>query len=191
MNISDLLKQAEAAPSKPSIEAARDTVLLLRQKGYTWRKIASFLGERGISTDHTRLYRLINTTKTKKTSVNISITIPPSGAYEKALSTISLSDKQKMMLRAHYEALNRSITYTELATSAGYADYGAANLQYGLLGFNLGEAIGFEFADSESRPGEKFYSSSIGMPNAYKSGEFQLVMHHELAKAIQALGWFA
>jgi hypothetical protein len=37
------------------------------------------------------------------------------------------------MLRAHYHAPDRCITARQLAEAAGYANYGAANLQYGLL----------------------------------------------------------
>jgi len=94
------------------------------------------------------------------------------------------------MLRAHYNKQNRSITYTELASAAGAANHGAANLQYGQLGRDVGEAIGFEFIDAGDRPGERFYSSALGMPNPYTEGEFQLVMHHELAKALEQLNWF-
>ncbi len=106
--------------------------------------------------------------------------------YQKALEKISISDKQKLMLEAHYKATNRSITYTELANSAGYDDFTVANSQYGKLGRTLGEAVGFEFVNLDSD--RKFYSSSIGMPNSYTEGDFQLVMHHELAKAIKKSG---
>lgn len=37
------------------------------------------------------------------------------------------------MLRAHFHAPDRCITARQLAEAAGYANYGAANLQYGLL----------------------------------------------------------
>ena len=184
----DLLKHAKSAPEKLSLEAHREAILVLRSKGYTWRDIAQFLGKRGISADHTSVYRLVAKTKEKKSSMNTTTSIAPTAiAYQKALSSIVISDQQRVMLKAHYHALNRSITYTELAKAANYEDYSVANLQYGQLGRTLGEAVGYEF---DARPGEKFYSSSIGMPNSYTSGHFQLVMHHELAKAIQLLGWF-
>ena len=41
------------------------------------------------------------------------------------------------MLRAHLKAVDQRITATELAKAAGYANYSAANLQYGLLGAML------------------------------------------------------
>lgn len=110
--------------------------------------------------------------------------------YEGALRTISITDKQKLMLKAHFEAPNRSISYTQLAEAAGYEDHRAANSQYGQLAKEIGLEVDFQFFDSDSRPGEKFYGSAIGMPNSYTIGDFQLVMHHELAKAIVALRWF-
>jgi hypothetical protein len=108
--------------------------------------------------------------------------------YQKALKEINISDKQKLMLEAHYKATNRSITYTELAKAAGYDDFTVANIQYGKLGRLIGEAVGFEFINSDKDSDRKFYSSSIGMPNSYTEGDFQLVMHHELAKAIKKSG---
>lgn len=39
---------------------------------------------------------------------------------------------------------------------------------------------------------ERFQSSAIGTENPYKltKSEFQLVMHRELAKAVESLDWF-
>lgn len=186
MKSDNILNEAKAVPTKGGLEAHREAILLLRNKGYSWREIADFLAQRGVQTDHTKIYRLINKTNSRKKQM----TMPNADTYQKALTQINITDKQKLMLKAHFQATNRSITYTELASAAGYDSYEGANSQYGLLGRNLGEAINFEFVDAEARPGEKFYSSSLGMPNTYTTGDFQLVMHHELAKAIEALGWF-
>jgi hypothetical protein len=117
--------------------------------------------------------------------------IPTAAQYRAALSTVNLSDMQRRMLEAHYRAHNRSITYTALAAAAGYDSHETANRWYGQVGADLGEATGFAFADAKDRPGKKFYSSALGMEDAYPAGaEFQLVMHHELAKALTELGWF-
>lgn len=48
-----------------------------------------------------------------------------------------ISDGQRAMLRAHLKAPERRITATQLAAAAGYANYSAANLQYGRLGAML------------------------------------------------------
>jgi hypothetical protein len=186
MPLDSILADARRLPDKEPLLRHKKAVLLLRAKSYTWREIAEFLRERGVVADHTTLYRLFKGER----SMNTTTSVPSAKEYADALQKLKLNDTQLKMLGAHYAKQNRSITYTELADAAGSANYGAANLQYGQLGRDLGEAVGFEFIDAEDRPGEKFYSSALGMPNPYSEGEFQLVMHHELAKAIEQLKWF-
>ena len=117
--------------------------------------------------------------------------VPSADAYVKALDAIVISDKQKMMLDFHVKAHNRTVTYTELARAAGYENFRVANSSYGKLGRALGEELGMNFVAAETRD-EPFYSSSIGTENPYKptKSDFQLVMHHELAKAVDSLEWF-
>lgn len=57
MDHDELLAAAKAAPAKVKLEEYRDVVQELRGKGFTWRDIADFLTERGVTTDHTRVYR--------------------------------------------------------------------------------------------------------------------------------------
>ena len=57
MNPKEILAAAKAATPKTRIEDYRETVMTLREKGFTWRDIADFLRERGVVTDHTRIYR--------------------------------------------------------------------------------------------------------------------------------------
>ena len=118
------------------------------------------------------------------------ITVPDATAYSTALISIGITDKEKMMLLAHYRSHNRAMTYTSLAKAAGYSDNGPANSQYGKLGHRLGDALGFNFEKFKGSD-VNWYSSSIGMqmPEPFASGEIQLVMHHELAKAIEQLKW--
>ena len=128
--------------------------------------------------------------------------IPSAAEYEKALVEMAteISPFQREMLGAHYHAPNRTITYTQLAKAAGYESYEVANRWYGQLGKDIGAAVSrtagreFEFVDLDpTKPDVPFYSSAIGMGAAegYKAGdEFELVMHHELAKALDRLRWF-
>lgn len=188
MNKIQILKDAHAAPQKNVLEQHRDTVRVLREKGYTWREIASFLTARGIPATHTTVLRLTTTSVKKNKPKMTTSSLPTATDYQNALDRVEITFAQRAMLKAHYDAPNRSITYTQLAKAAGFDTYDGANAQYGKLGRKLGEAIGFEFVDSDTRPGEKFYSSALGIPNPYTEGHFQLVMHHELAKAIASLG---
>ena len=121
--------------------------------------------------------------------------IPTSAEYKAALSSLKISDNQKKMLEGHYRAHNRTMTYGEIAKAANEAySNNPANSQYGKLGKALGEALHFPFIDlDENNPGVKWQSSVIGMqvPDAHKTGEeFEIVMHHELAKALDQLNWF-
>lgn len=189
MKPSDLLRDAKALPAKTPLDDHRETILLLRDKGYTWREIADFLTERGIPTDHTKVFRLVKKPKTSKSVMINTASIPTAETYERALKKIVLSESQTKMLGAHYKAHNRTVNYSELGEAAGFEGYRGANSQYGNFGKILGKEMGFEFADSDTRKGEKFHGSAIGAAANFADGEFQLVMHHELAKAIENLGW--
>jgi len=66
MNSDKILADAKAAPSKVRLEEYREAVQELRKKGFSWRDIADFLTERGVSTDHTRVYRTFGQPKDQK-----------------------------------------------------------------------------------------------------------------------------
>ena len=180
-----ILRAAKAAPAKAGLEPHREAIALLRTKGYSWREIAQFFADRGPTTDHATLYRFM--TRTQPT-----VTIPSATEYERALTSIQITEAQRAMLERHYRAHNRTITYTQLSEGADFDGvHQGANLQYGNLGKALGRAVGFTFAPAKNRPDDLFYSSAIGMENQWPHGkEFELVMHHELAKALDSLGWF-
>lgn len=72
MPMRDLLRDALAAPDKGNLERHRQAILELRRKNYSWREIADFLNERGVATDHTKVYRFI----TKAKHAGGAMTIP-------------------------------------------------------------------------------------------------------------------
>ena len=57
MKPDELLKLASAVPGKYGLADYRDTIVLLRNKGHSWRDVADFLKKNGIGTDHTTVYR--------------------------------------------------------------------------------------------------------------------------------------
>ncbi len=59
MNTDSILKDAVESPARSQLQGHRKTILTLREKGYSWRKVADFLNERGVMTDHTAVYRLV------------------------------------------------------------------------------------------------------------------------------------
>lgn len=200
-SLEEMLKDALAEPAKDDLSEYLEIIAVLRGKRSTWRDIAKFLSDRGVAVDHTKVYRFAVANEDKinqiaNRSINMSksnqAVVPTAVEYLDALKTIKVTEAQRKMLGAHYKAHNRSITYTELANAAGFDKHIAANSQYGSLGRELGEKLEFKFLKSKVRD-SLFYSSAIGAdnPNILEDDEeYQLIMHHELAKAIDKLGWF-
>lgn len=165
----------------------------IRDKNWSWREIAEFLRERGVETDHTKLLRFMAKHEARWD-------VPDSGRYYNALRSLiqegQLSKARWAMLSHLYDAHNRTATYSELALAAARTGvevskehpHKYANLEFGSLGKLLGRTLGMEFLPSEKRD-DPFYSSSIGVPSSITppGAEFELVMHHELAKALDRL----
>jgi hypothetical protein len=197
----DLLAVARSAPPKDSLDAHLTAIVELRAKGYTWREIATFLTDNGVPTDHSKVFRLVAKHQ-RLESETAAFQVPASAEYLKGLKGLDakgrVSAAAKAMLGRHFLAHNRTVTYTQLAQAAATAgrrdaagaSHRTANSTYGKLGRALGEAIDMSFAPDEH--GNPFYSSALGLANPMTpaGAEFELVMHHELAKAIEQLGWF-
>ncbi len=196
----DILRDAERLERRDSLKDHRVTIELLRGKNYTWREIATFLKERGVETDHTKLFRFMKGLGQgpMATMEKERFTVPEARDYEEALRALSaadrLNEKHLAMLKCHFEARNRTASYRKIGEAVAY-DHNTAKLQYGHVGKLIGEAIGMDFARlfSDDPNSEVFRSSAIGAGSHYvdDAGEFQLVMHHELAKALDKLGWFS
>lgn len=183
-----LLAKAKAVPERTRLEDHVEAITALREKKYTWREIAAFLSENGVETDHTKVYRFMQ-------RIEDVFVVPSATDYARVLLELRQSDSklvenQIKMLEKHYLAHNRTITFTELAGAVGSDDYRTANSQYGLLGKTIGEALGITF--EKTSKGQAFFSGALCVELQSKSavGHVQVMMHHELAKAIESLGWF-
>ncbi|PNG49924.1 MULTISPECIES: hypothetical protein [unclassified Variovorax] len=197
-----ILNDALAAAPKEGLELYLEAIEALREKGHTWREIASFLTERGVPTDHSKVFRLA-TRREKVEAEVMRFEVPSADRYASALLQLEqeggVSAMGRAMLERHFRAHNRTVTFTELGNAAAQVKEGArtsksyrlANVLYGKLARKLGESLKMSFAPNPGSS-EPFYSSAIGLANPMqpKGGEFQLVMHHELAKAFDLLGWF-
>lgn len=196
-----ILKEALAADRpREDLTVHLPAITALRDKGYTWRQIADFLTERGVETDHTKIYRLM------AKHPDEAFVVPEAREYIEALLAMKkerlVTPDVLAMLKFHWTANNRSATYTELSQAAadakpappkgGASDKPAthrfANLHYGTFGTQLGARLGMVLPEGPSGP---HGSAAIGFENPYKTRgmHVQLVMHHELAKALEALGW--
>jgi hypothetical protein len=71
---------------------------------------------------------------------------PNSDEVREALEAMSpaITKPQWDMLDAHLAAHDHILTATEIALAGGYANYGAANIQYGQLGRTLAEELEWE-----------------------------------------------
>ena len=59
----NLLEEAMKQPKKVSLSEYKEAIGVLRDKGYTWRDIATFLNDRGVETDHTIIYKMMQRSK--------------------------------------------------------------------------------------------------------------------------------
>lgn len=101
----------------------------------------------------------------------------------------TLSDRRLLMLKAHYEAPERSITAAQLSKAAGYASHGAANLQYGLVGRALFEELPIKLP--QRADGSPIYTWAIATtPDTSAGAEEQWIwtMRPEIASAMESLG---
>jgi hypothetical protein len=72
--------------------------------------------------------------------------VPTVEEYRRAFQATwpDLTDEQKGMLRAHFQAPTLTLSAVELAEAGGYGpNYRTANLQYGRVGTLIAAAIGF------------------------------------------------
>jgi hypothetical protein len=188
-----LLEKARKAPARTELAEHLESIRTLREKKWSWREVSEFLKEHGVDTDHTKLLRFMQKHENRWN-------VPGADDYYEALKRMLAAGQPKApalaMLQYLYEAHNRTATYTELAHAAARAGvklsvdrpHSYANREFGTLGKQLGLAVGMEFLPS-SRRDAPFYSSSIGVGSSVtpEGGEFELVMHHELAKALDRL----
>jgi hypothetical protein len=115
---------------------------------------------------------------------------PEAPEYARAFQAIinDLSDGHLSMLKAHYLAPNQERTATQLAEAAGYANYGAANLQYGLVGKKLNEELPITLPKRQD--GSPIYTYALATAGDRTSEEEHWVwkLRPEVAYAIEALG---
>jgi hypothetical protein len=83
----------------------------------------------------------IDAAKSNEISKRAESGFPTALEVREAINAIAITGNQRAMLNAHRAAPDRIMTATELAKAAGYANYSAANIQYGILGRKLAEEL--------------------------------------------------
>ena len=113
--------------------------------------------------------------------------VPPTDQYIRGLRLVekSLHPNHRAMLMAHYKAKGHTLTATELAEAAGYANWRGVNLQYGLFADRLAKAMNWQ------KPDDAQYSYAIASFSKPTEREEDWLwhMHPQLVKAIEHLGW--
>jgi hypothetical protein len=109
--------------------------------------------------------------------------------YRRAFRAVEVGDHHAAMLRAHANAPNQTLTATELARSAGYDSFSAANLHYGVLGYRIAGFLELPVPESPERK-QPVWTSALadGPDDAVPDGQWRWVMHPEVLKALRDLG---
>ncbi|WP_439486127.1 hypothetical protein [Blastomonas fulva] len=130
---------------------------------------------------------------------------PSATVYEQAFLAIGeLNEGYRAMLRAHLQSPDHLISATRLADAAGYVNWSAANLHYGLLGARIAEEINFH---PPSRPdGSKIWTCAIArdpgvdpefpdtslteaLGRKLADQHFEWQMRPQVVEALRALGY--
>lgn len=105
-------------------------------------------------------------------------------AFAAADAAGKITSKQREMLIFHHSRPGRAVSARTLADAVGFANYNAANLQYGKLGGTLIETLGGDYGDT----GVGILVDFI-FPNQAANAEFFWVMRERVALALEELGW--
>jgi len=111
--------------------------------------------------------------------------MPTSVQFEKAMAALPHpSPKIKKMLKAHYNAKNRTSISRKLAKAAGYKSYRGFNLQYGLLAKRIGTKMKVKIPSTAI-----FLLVDFAEPGELKNEEWIIFMRDEFATALKKVGW--
>lgn len=124
----------------------------------------------------------------RSTSLETSTEFPAVSQYVNAFRNVlpTAPASHIAMLRAHFIAKDRTITATELAYSAGYANYNAANLQYGTFAQSLCTAL--QFRPPVGNSGEPTATFVLASPQRFGSREeWKWIMRAPVAAALEEI----
>lgn len=95
------------------------------------------------------------------------------------------SEKHRELLQAHFEAPRHTRTYAQLAKDIGYANYGAVNLQYGILAHRVAETLGI-FA----LPSRGFWGAVlVDWAGGFDPSGTQFRLRPEVVEALESIGF--
>jgi hypothetical protein len=161
-----------------------------KYKGRAWRKnhLLTELEGSGIEDVMDRLKEWVDSSFQEKAKAREAS--PNTAEYATALRKIidDLTDGHIAMLKAHYAAPGQEITASRLARAAGYANYGAANLQYGLLGKSVYEELPIELPTYDDGTPIYTYALATAGDTNEEEGHWVWKLRPEIADAMDLLG---
>lgn len=114
--------------------------------------------------------------------VTEDVAVPGTAEYRLALAALPITQAQWAMLRAHAAAGPAGLTAGQLAMAAGYADFSAANLHYGMLGRLVADNLAMDLPE---RPdATEVATRALGSYDAFADGVWRWVIYPELAAAL-------
>lgn len=109
--------------------------------------------------------------------------VPTETEFARALAIVKPHHGHWKMLRAHALAGDRGLTAGDLAFDAGYHSHGAANLQYGLVGREIAEALRIDLPKPLRKEGD-VATGVLATAGPPRDGQFVWIMHPELRAAV-------
>jgi hypothetical protein len=104
--------------------------------------------------------------------------------FKRALAQITPTDKQRKFLQAHYRAVGRVATTTNLKDAAGYKSHGAVNLHYGGLAKRIAKIL------KRSAPPVRLDLLVKFVPRKKLSNEHWILhMRPAFARALRSANW--
>lgn len=101
-----------------------------------------------------------------------------------------LPDSHLTMLKAQAGSPGHTITSERLAQAAEYANFNAANLQYGTMGFKLAAFLNYKAPNRADGTPMWWTTLSYSTDEAdADTGHFQFVMRPELVAALREMRW--
>ncbi|WP_139826137.1 HNH endonuclease [Derxia lacustris] len=94
-----------------------------------------------------------------------------------------ISQRQRLMLAAHYAAPNRSLSMRQLALTATFDGLASASIEYSQLGRFIADDIGI------GSPGSWIQFLAEMVSASATNAELRWVMREPLAEALEQLGW--
>ena len=126
-------------------------------------------------------------TEKRRSDCGFDVALPEE--FKEALEVVKLTEVEQLLLRAHANATDATMTSGELAEAAGYASYRTANLRYGALGKKMGAKLGLPVPTAEDRPDTFLNTGYLAwgdLSQKFDDG-WKWTMHPELVEALHEL----